>query len=533
LLEMKIYTKLGYKLTKDDYLLDDGFGTDEQLRLQLKKLFNEIRVDKNKPIISWLEELIKEYPDAPLLKISLAATYRKEGEPDKARRQYEQLISEHPRYLYGRIEIASFLLGDNAYDKIEELLGADMDVRTLFPEREVFHLSEVSDFLRISILYFIGTDQVEKAEAKYKDLEAINKNYPDLSLLFMQLTFARLGKYSSAKKGEMEKLRKVFPQKRAEKSENISAPVFHHGEIDKLYRYDAQIPQDVLQEILELPRASLISDLEKVLDDTVDRYGHFSQTDLQVEGNCFFALHAFFLLAELRAEESLPKVLSILAYDDDFVDFWFGDYLTEDMWIYFYRIGFSRFDEMKNFLFNPGVNSFAKCCIISAMVQTVLHNPKKKEEITEIYVAIFDYYLNELTGDAENDINSDFIGALIDGAINGKFKGLLPQIKELYDKGYVADIFSVKDYKRVLYQMNKDYDYTRDVMDIYTIYQCVTGTWNKDDKQADKYNSDDYVNYDYAPIQPATSIKIGRNDPCPCGSGKKYKKCCLDKEDKG
>ena len=25
-------------------------------------------------------------------------------------------------------------------------------------------------------------------------------------------------------------------------------------------------------------------------------------------------------------------------------------------------------------------------------------------------------------------------------------------------------------------------------------------------------------------------MKPGRNDPCPCGSGKKYKKCCLDKE---
>ena len=24
--------------------------------------------------------------------------------------------------------------------------------------------------------------------------------------------------------------------------------------------------------------------------------------------------------------------------------------------------------------------------------------------------------------------------------------------------------------------------------------------------------------------------KIGRNDPCPCGSGKKYKKCCMLKE---
>jgi hypothetical protein len=24
------------------------------------------------------------------------------------------------------------------------------------------------------------------------------------------------------------------------------------------------------------------------------------------------------------------------------------------------------------------------------------------------------------------------------------------------------------------------------------------------------------------------SHRIGRNDPCPCGSGKKYKKCCLE-----
>ena len=26
-------------------------------------------------------------------------------------------------------------------------------------------------------------------------------------------------------------------------------------------------------------------------------------------------------------------------------------------------------------------------------------------------------------------------------------------------------------------------------------------------------------------------LKLGRNDPCPCGSGKKYKKCCLEKND--
>lgn len=25
--------------------------------------------------------------------------------------------------------------------------------------------------------------------------------------------------------------------------------------------------------------------------------------------------------------------------------------------------------------------------------------------------------------------------------------------------------------------------------------------------------------------------KIGRNDPCPCGSGKKFKNCCMNKKD--
>ena len=29
--------------------------------------------------------------------------------------------------------------------------------------------------------------------------------------------------------------------------------------------------------------------------------------------------------------------------------------------------------------------------------------------------------------------------------------------------------------------------------------------------------------------QPARRTKVGRNDPCPCGSGKKYKKCCAGK----
>jgi uncharacterized protein YecA (UPF0149 family) len=49
----------------------------------------------------------------------------------------------------------------------------------------------------------------------------------------------------------------------------------------------------------------------------------------------------------------------------------------------------------------------------------------------------------------------------------------------------------------------------------------------------------DYDNFKYshltkkereADIQPVrTEPKIGRNEPCPCGSGKKYKNCCINK----
>ncbi len=44
-------------------------------------------------------------------------------------------------------------------------------------------------------------------------------------------------------------------------------------------------------------------------------------------------------------------------------------------------------------------------------------------------------------------------------------------------------------------------------------------------------SGDDEPDYEYVePEQPARS-KVGRNDPCPCGSGKKFKKCCLRKQD--
>lgn len=48
-----------------------------------------------------------------------------------------------------------------------------------------------------------------------------------------------------------------------------------------------------------------------------------------------------------------------------------------------------------------------------------------------------------------------------------------------------------------------------------------------DTKIAKQKIIDQNIDYSYKKIEPIISEnKVGRNDPCPCGSGKKYKKCC-------
>lgn len=45
--------------------------------------------------------------------------------------------------------------------------------------------------------------------------------------------------------------------------------------------------------------------------------------------------------------------------------------------------------------------------------------------------------------------------------------------------------------------------------------------------EPDKSEDVSDVEHALSPVTPAAlGPKVGRNDPCPCGSGKKYKKCC-------
>jgi SWIM/SEC-C metal-binding protein len=62
---------------------------------------------------------------------------------------------------------------------------------------------------------------------------------------------------------------------------------------------------------------------------------------------------------------------------------------------------------------------------------------------------------------------------------------------------------------------------------IYVAEQCAEHGWHyiiglEPDKPEDISDLQRALN----PTGPVKSEKVNRNDPCPCGSGRKYKKCC-------
>jgi preprotein translocase subunit SecA len=59
-----------------------------------------------------------------------------------------------------------------------------------------------------------------------------------------------------------------------------------------------------------------------------------------------------------------------------------------------------------------------------------------------------------------------------------------------------------------------------DILDIRAYYKDTIEIFDGPGEPAD------YSEPSLSPVR--NSPKIGRNDPCPCRSGKKYKACCLD-----
>lgn len=160
------------------------------------------------------------------------------------------------------------------------------------------------------------------------------EEHPDTYRALKYLMPERL-KATIKKDKEEEKTKRIVKTWAYDKSiQTTEMPEFNHPEIQQLYENGMRIDHNVIKEILCLPRVTLINDLETILEDVVRRYEYFKDKvdeDEWIEEGQTFLIHALFLLTELNATESLDKVLQLLRQGEKLLEFWFGDFLNEEV----------------------------------------------------------------------------------------------------------------------------------------------------------------------------------------------------------
>lgn len=435
-------------------------------------------------------------------------------------------------------------------NRVPEILETTMELQALYPSRDTFHIDEVNKFYSTTIRYFLDTGNEQQAKMRLDFLEKIDPESEAAQFARNQFMLYQMKNnlQKSREKWDHDRVieRKVKSGGYRTSTQTDKAPVFHHQEIDLLYRTGFDIDEKELQNILNLPRETVITDLETVLEDTINRFEYFRS---EVDKNGWddtrysFSVHALHLLAELGSEQSLPAVLELLRQGNEFLDFWYFDSLESFFNSPTAQLATQQVDLLDEFLREPDNNSYARNIAVSALEQMAMWYPELKKEVTNYYEEwlkfLVDHYENERIYDTE------LLCFIIWSCINLKAEELLPLIKTLYDQDSVL-LSMLGTYPQVERDIKGDFRPEAEPESIFEIYSQINmnsghgGDSYANDNPDKSYPSANPEN-PTANLPPKAFQKqnnivependpfsdAGRNDPCPCGSGRKYKKCCL------
>jgi len=306
------------------------------------------------------------------------------------------------------------------------------------------------------------------------------------------------------------------------------------------------MPPEKINELLSLAMEWLRIDLETAVYDAIKRYNFFEKKEFHNNKELDFCLHALYLLKEIKAEESLPVILEILRQPQDLLNLWLSDTLTDNIWQVIYALGVNQADKLAEFLKEPLNYTFARSEVSVALKQIVLHRPERRKEIIGLYKNVMDFFISNKTD--ETVVDDTLIDLMIDDIIEINGKELLPEIKELLDEE-ITDEYLTDRLQEVIEELDEipegEYgeDFKKELQNYFEIAAEVSSWQEKDehDDEEDEDDSDEYYDdweevkeaeedntqYFYSGDKPfvRTAPKAGRNEPCPCGSGKKYKNC--------
>jgi hypothetical protein len=489
---------------------------------KVKKLLEETYLSvnqKSKDVTDTLVFYIEQYPDIPHFKNRLASYYQLTGNLQKAKEINLLTVEQHPEYLFGKMGLALSYYYEDKFDEIPVLLGDRLELDALYPGRKVFHTSEVLSYYQLVALYLNAVDRTNEAWDVIDRMDAACPGHSivnEASKAIISYNVKRVEKGME----EMSTTKRVTGSFRQTVQVHDQLPQFENSIIEELYRYDFRLPLTTLTEILSLPEESLVRDLQKVLDDSIARY-HIIKADKTIlDENTQFLTHAIFILAEKKKADYLQPVLAVLKNGEEFTDFYFGDVQTELLWIALYKMCATDVSPLFAFLKEQNVDTGSKIAANQAAEQLFYHCKNLQQDIIEEYRKLTGYFIANKEDETltDMDVISDIACTMRDIAVDE----LKVQIKSLYEHDLVFTGYA-GSYESLINDpgMSKK----RTIPTIHEMYEEVLTTWAGYNDDYRGKNMTNNIGWKEKPYERAAP-KIGRNDPCPCGSGKKYKKCC-------
>lgn len=171
----------------------------------------------------------------------------------------------------------------------------------------------------------------------------------------------------------------------------------------------------------------------------------------------------------------------------------------------------------------------ARVLQIGGVLESILI--QKDERFREELKAVAEIYEEMLTADLPFETKKEFLDMERKLCLLEEYPGIEPELL-LFEQEFPSFFESIKDFVTVL-RSTADLQYQKGKLlkEYNRKYRHMGGYY------AERYLGDNLADYKPAKEdleewvdreQPLIRIerKIGRNDPCPCGSGKKYKQCC-------
>lgn len=210
----------------------------------------------------------------------------------------------------------------------------------------------------------------------------------------------------------------------------------------------------------------------------------------------FAPVHAWRILGALKATEALPALVSLLRrIDDDF-----DDWIATELPCVLGQMGGRSVDVLAPFAADGHNGSFARGGACRAMGEVASVHAEQRGRCLQILMTLLRSF-----EDNEQTLNTEIVSVLLDlNAVES-----IDLIREAYAKDCV------------------DLDCVGDLEDI-EIALGLRAERETAPKRGEFFQRLLELSNHQEATRPRTAgPKTGRNDPCPCGSGKKYKKCCL------